>query len=346
LDAFFVDNWLYPTVAFDPDNEYTFTFSIKGPIDAKPHLDMALRTHLTALFGSVLSDFAGLLVSDVFDEVNSTLTIVDPVAVQSVRVVIGLPVDLGTCTNFTVLSRTGITSAVGVTIEGNIGVSPIASAAMTAFAMIPDPSGTFATSTKITGRAYAPDYTGQTDGLSTPAMLQVAIADTDIAHADAFARTPSSPLNVDLHGGNIGGGSFTSGVYKWNTAVTMASDITIQAATHCMCEGFNEMFIFIVTGFIDVNAGVRVILNGDIKWSNIIWVTTDGIRLAADSHMEGVCLPATLMSFGARSALNGRALVRTAVTLAADVTITQHWEPYTLPEADPMYIDTGHMHGL
>jgi hypothetical protein len=95
-----------------------------------------------------------------------------------------------------------------------------------------------------------------------------------------------------------------------------------------------------------VNAGVNVTLVGDIKWSNIIWVSTGGIRLAADSHMEGVCLPATLMTFGARSTLNGRALVKTAVTLAADVTITQHWEPYTLPQADPMYIDLGHMHGV
>ena len=366
LDVFFVDHWLFPTVEYDPINEYTFTFSLKGPVSAKYDLDMALRENLTVLFAAVISDLAGLLVSDVFDEVNSTLMMVDPSIHpdRMNRVMVGAPIELGRCTNFAILSRTGVTSAAEVTVEGNIGVSPIASGSMTGFSLILDPSGTFATSPKVGGRVYAPDYTGQKDGLNTPAMLGAALGDANAAYDDAIARTPTRMrrnrdhgtgshdehgihehdngdtweecLNVDIKGGSIGGEIFRSGVYKWNTGVTITSDIIIKGPTHCKCKGFLESFIFIVTGDINVSAGVRMVIEGDVKWSNIIWQTTDAIIIAAGASVEGIFLSAGLMSLAAGSFLNGRALVKTAVTLATSTNITQSWEPYTRPEADPI----------
>ena len=65
------------------------------------------------------------------------------------------PVNLGTADNFVILAKTGISTTGTTSIVGNIGVSPIASTAITGFGLTMDDSNVFSTSSLVTGKVYA-----------------------------------------------------------------------------------------------------------------------------------------------------------------------------------------------
>lgn len=62
------------------------------------------------------------------------------------------PVNLRTAGDFVILTKSGITTTVGTSIVGDIGVSPIASTAITGFGLIMDISGTFSKSSLVIGK--------------------------------------------------------------------------------------------------------------------------------------------------------------------------------------------------
>ena len=72
------------------------------------------------------------------------------------------PVNIGTAGNYAILSKAGISTVPNSAITGNIGVSPIDSTAITGFSLSQDATTGFSTSTQITGKAYAPDYSAPT----------------------------------------------------------------------------------------------------------------------------------------------------------------------------------------
>src|SRR3989344_5227965 len=81
-------------------------------------------------------------------------------------------VNLGTAGNFVILAKSGI-SATGTTlVVGDIGVSPVAASYITGFGLIADSSNTFSTSSLVTGKAYAADYTPP-----TPTKMTTAVSD-------------------------------------------------------------------------------------------------------------------------------------------------------------------------
>src|SRR3972149_6434781 len=71
-------------------------------------------------------------------------------------------VNLGTAGNFVILAKSGISTTGTTSITGDIGVSPIDSSAITGFGLIMDSSNTFSTSSLVTGKIYAADYTTPT----------------------------------------------------------------------------------------------------------------------------------------------------------------------------------------
>src|SRR6185503_14356253 len=79
-------------------------------------------------------------------------------------------VDLGSAAHFAILAKSGISTTGTTSVLGDIGVSPIGATAMTGFALVMDPSGTFATSTLVVGKATASDYTAPTPGNLTAAV--------------------------------------------------------------------------------------------------------------------------------------------------------------------------------
>jgi len=95
-------------------------------------------------------------------------------------------IDLGTAGNFAVLAKSGISTTVGSTIVGDIGVSPIYSTAITGFGLIIDSTNTFSTSPMVTGKVYAADYANP-----TPTYLTTAIGDMGTAYTTAAGLTAS-----------------------------------------------------------------------------------------------------------------------------------------------------------
>ncbi|HWG84615.1 MAG TPA: ice-binding family protein [Deinococcales bacterium] len=218
------------------------------------------------------------------------------------------PVVLGTAGNFVLLAKTGI-STTGVTaIVGDIAVSPAARSYITGFSDSLDATGTFATSTKVTGKILAANMTAP-----TPSRLTTAISDMQTAYTDAAGR--SSP-NFTEHGtGSIGGMTLTPGLYRWGTGVSVNSDVTLSG-------GLNDVWIFQVAQGVSVANGKHVILAGGAQPKNIFWQVAGQVTLGTTSTFKGIILGQTGIVMGTGAVLDGRGLAQTAITLDAN-TVTQ-----------------------
>jgi hypothetical protein len=216
------------------------------------------------------------------------------------------PVDLGSTSNFSILSKAGI-SSITSTITGDIGVSPIASTAMTGFSLILDSSGCFSKSSQLTGNAYASNYE-----VPSPSYMTTAINDLTTVYNEAAGRLVSSGFHLNIKAGLISGETFESGVYEWGSNVDFSSDIYIKGNN-------TDVFIFKISGALIVGSGSKIIIIGKDGSkplaSNIIWQISKYISAGTTSHLEGTFLVATHASFKTGSSLNGRVLSQTAVTL-------------------------------
>lgn len=213
-------------------------------------------------------------------------------------------VNLRTAGNFVILSKTGISTTGFTNIAGNIGVSPIAATAITGFGLILDSSGTFSTSTLVTGRVYAANYTAP-----TPSSLTTAVSDMQTAYTDAAGRAKTFPSN--LYSGNLGGQTLTPGVYKWTTGVTIPTDVTLAG-------GSNDVWIFQISGTLGISSGKHVILTGGAKASNVFWQVAGATTLGTGSTFNGNILDQTNIAIQTSATLYGKALAQTAVTLDAN----------------------------
>src|SRR3989338_11460950 len=140
---------------------------------------------------------------------------------------------LGTAGNYVILAKSGISTTGTTAITGNIGVSPIDSTAITGFGLIMDASNKFATSSLVTGKAYAADYTPP-----TPTTMTTAVSDMETAYTDAAGRTETS-IVTELGAGDISGMTLSPGLYKWGTGVLINTGVTLD------CQGnSNAVYIF------------------------------------------------------------------------------------------------------
>ena len=122
-----------------------------------------------------------------------------------------LPVNLAAAGDFAILAKTGISTVPTSAVTGNLGISPAAATFITGFSLTADATNVFSTSTQLTGKAYAADYTAP-----TPSNLTTAVSDMQIAFTDAAGRAPDV---TELGAGNIGGMTLAPGVYKWGTGL-------------------------------------------------------------------------------------------------------------------------------
>lgn len=132
-------------------------------------------------------------------------------------------------------------------------------------------------------------------------------------------------LRSDASPGLIGGLTLTPGLYKWTTAVSIGSDITMSGAaadsesTSPRKKNIQLIrctaWIFQVTGTLTVANGVRMTLSGGAVAANIVWVVTDSITAGTTSHLEGVFLAKTSITLETGSTANSRLLAQTLVAL-------------------------------
>jgi hypothetical protein len=230
---------------------------------------------------------------------NSTLTL--PVVVPPPVPALNVAVDLGNATDFSILAESGITNVGSSSILGDIGVSPIASTAIVGFDLVFNSTGNFSTSSLVNGSVYAADYPAP-----TPTKLGYAVTDMETAYTNASTRI--NPDFVDVEAGTIGGLTLPSGLYKWNTAVTMSSNVTLNGLS-------NDIWVFQVGGALSLSAGKSVFLVGGAKASNVFWAVTGAVTLGADSVFNGIILSSGAITLHSDAALYGKALSQTAVTL-------------------------------
>jgi len=220
------------------------------------------------------------------------------------------PISLGTSRNFAVLAKSGVTVGAAARITGNIGMSPYLSYSILGLTLLLDSSGTFSTcASQVNGKIYAPNYSG-----STPAMVKKAVDDMVTGFYDAAGRI--TPVSTNIGGGELGGKTFAPGIYKWNTAVSITTDITISGAA-------NDVWIFQVNGALSIPAAVKVKLTGGAQARNIFWQTAGAVSVGAAAHIDGVILSTGIISIGAGASVNGRLLGQSSVLLGAGSVLIQ-----------------------
>jgi hypothetical protein len=212
-------------------------------------------------------------------------------------------VNLGAAANYVILAKSAISNVPTSAITGNLGLSPAATSFVTGFSLT-NATGN-ATSPQITGLIYAADMAPPTN-----TNLTTAVSDMLLAYTDAAGRP--TPDFVELSTGNIGGKTLTAGLYKWTTTVTMPSDVIISGSA-------TDVWIFQISGNIDMSTAVRITLTGGAQAKNIFWQVAGPVTLGINSHFEGIILSQTAIHFQTGASINGRALAQTAVTLDKNI---------------------------
>lgn len=219
------------------------------------------------------------------------------------------PVNLGTAGDFVILAKTGISSTGTTQITGDIGISPAAATYITGFGLIMDASNTFSTSSLVTGKVYASDYTPP-----TPTKLTTAVSDMQTAYTNAAGRT--LPDYNELYTGDLTGKTLTHGLYKWSTGAQVSTaGVTISGTA-------SDVWIFQIAQNLTVANGAIVTLSGGALASNIFWQVAGQVTIGTTAAMKGIILCQTTIAMSTGATLNGIALAQTAVTLDAS-TVTK-----------------------
>jgi len=214
---------------------------------------------------------------------------------QSDPVAILAKVPLGLAGKFVILSKSGITNVYQSVVTGDIGSSPITGAAI------------HLTCAEVAGTIYSVNAAGPLPCRVTNATrLTQAVNNMQTAYVNAAGR--SNPDFLNLGAGNIGGMTLSPGLYKWTSNLLIPTHITLSGSA-------TDVWIFQVSGTLNVSSGVKVILSGGAKPYNIYWQTTGAVTLGTTSRFKGTILSNTSINMLTGAVITGRLLAKTAVTL-------------------------------
>lgn len=196
-------------------------------------------------------------------------------------------VDLGTATSFAVLAGTTITSTGLTIITGDVGVSP-----GTAIVVSP-PGAIFGT-------------THSNDAVAIQAQI-----DLTAAYNDAATQPSTGTVS-----GNIGGSTFTPGVYQSTSSLDITGTLTLDAQGDP-----NAVFIFQMASTLTTEAGdSSVLLINGAQACNVFWQVGSSATLGTNTIFQGTILALTSITATTGAAVSGRLLARNAaVTLDANI---------------------------
>jgi hypothetical protein len=237
----------------------------------------------------------------------SILTMVCPQRFGPVKTPIS-KISLGLSDSFVILTKSGVTTVPPSIITGNMGSSPIAATGMTGFSLVMEPSNKYSRSSQVKGNVYGANY-----AVPTPATLTLAVLDMEAAYTDASSRP-----NADMSRHNVLLNTLSPGVYTFTINIDVTSDLLFSG-------GPNDVFLIQTTGNVRVAAGVKMVLQGGCKVSNIFWQVAGLVHALAGSELVGVFLIKTQAIFITGSKLHGRVLAQTACVLQM-ATISAPWQ--------------------
>jgi uncharacterized repeat protein (TIGR02543 family) len=229
------------------------------------------------------------------------------------QVPIGPVVNLGTAGDFSILTKSGISSTGITSVQGNIGVSPAAAASITGFGLIMDTNGQTShttIATHVTGKVYAADYAPP-----TPSKLTVAVLDMETAYTTANNLVTPAPV-LEKGAGNLSGLTLAPGLYKWSTGVLINSNSSVT-----LSGGANDSWVFQIAQDLTLLTGAKVNLIGGAQAKNITWVVAGQAVLGTQTELYGTILSKTLISLNTGSKVTGKLLAQTAVTLNASTVV-------------------------
>ncbi len=186
--------------------------------------------------------------------------------------------------NFAVLAGTAVVASGSNSIFGDVGSSPGSS--VTGFA-----PGT------IKGTVHAGD-----------AFAARAMVDLNNAYADAVARS-AGPVTLSA---NIGGQTFTAGLYQSGSSLDISSaPLTLDAK-----GDINAVFIFQIPSGFTTATNQQTILTGGANAANVFWQVGSSAFLGTNSTFKGSILAAGSITLNAGATVEGRLLARSGtVTL-------------------------------
>lgn len=211
------------------------------------------------------------------------------------------PVLLGAAGDYVILAKSAISNVPTSKVTGNLGLSPAAASFITGFSLTR--VGTKWTSSQVIGSVFAAD-----NDPPTPINLTTAVSDMETAYTDAAGRPTPDALN--LGSGSIGGLTIVPGLYKWTTSLIIPSDIQIAGSP-------NDVWIFQITGDLQVSPAKSISLVGGARAKNIFWQVAGHVEIGTTAHAEGVILSKTSIKMGTGASINGRLMGQTAVDIAS-----------------------------
>ena len=217
-----------------------------------------------------------------------------------------LPVTLGSTVTFAILAASTVTNTGPTVVNGNLGLSPGLSAAVTGF-----PPGTVAPGYAIFATTPGPAATAQID-------LTAAYNDAATSHRDGDVPTTLS--------GDLSGLTLAPGLY--NSTSTLSLGQTGNGILIFNGGGnVNSVWVIQLGSALTTFTGSQIILAGGAQAANIFWQVGSSATLGVNSIFYGTILSQVSITVNTGAALNGRALARTgAVTLASN-TMTQPGPP-------------------
>ena len=186
-------------------------------------------------------------------------------------------INLGSAGSFAVMATASISSTGPVVINGDVGLAP------------------------GTSQGIPPSQVNGTIHVNDPIVAQ---AQTDLlaAYNDAVGRS----VNSQTLPGNLGGLTFTPGLYTDSTSVLIsgagpANNVTLDAQGNP-----NAVFIFQMGSTLTTATSSQVILAGGAKAGNVFWQVGTSATLGVTSIFQGNILAATSITINTGAAVTGR----------------------------------------